>query len=256
MNTDKTLKYQLYVQREEFFYHESYDHEQFLYDAICQGNVELIEENQRKYSKYATEGKGNLSDNPVRNQIYHLVANTAVITRVCVNNGLPHETAYTLSDIYIRKADACTTTAAVMKLNDEMVLHFTRLMRELHYEAPVSLTIQKTCNYILDNLHQKLTTKILADYVGVNRTYLSTLFKREIGKTIQEYIMKKRLETAASMLVSTDFPYSSIATTLCFSSQSYFGKCFKEYYGCTPKEYRTGTKGFAKPNTDGRIAKQ
>lgn len=238
MNTDKILNYQLYVQREEYFYHEPYDHEKFLYDAICQGNVALIEENQRKYSKYAKEGKGNLSANPVRNQIYHLVANTAVITRICVNNGLPHETAYTLSDIYIRRADTCTTVDAVMKLNDEMVLHFTRLMGELRHEAPLSPVIQKSCNYILDNLHQKLTTAVLADHAGISRSHLSVLFKKEMGITIQEYIMKKRIETAASMLLSTDFSYSSIAATLCFSSQSYFGKCFKNYYGCTPKEYR------------------
>lgn len=238
MNTDKILNYQLYVQREAYFYHEPYDHEQFLYDAICQGNVALIEENQRKYSKYAKEGKGSLSDSPVRNQIYHLVANTAVITRICVSNGLPHETAYTLSDIYIRRADACTTVDAVMKLNDEMVLHFTKLMGELRHEMPLSPVIRKSCNYILDNLHQKLTIAVLADYAGISRSHLSVLFKKEMGMTIQEYIMKKRIETAASMLLSTDFSYSSIAATLCFSSQSYFGKCFKKYYGCTPKEYR------------------
>lgn len=238
MEDKEDLIYQLYVQRESEFFHEPYKNELFIYDAVKRGDTELIKENQKKYSKSAEFGKGNLSDNPLRNQIYHMIINTALITRICAEAGLPHETAYTLSDMYIRKVDNCKSVKEVMTLNDKMVLDFTSQMKQFFKKDILSVSIRKTLNYICDNLHKKITIRELADNVNLNRSYLSVLFKKEIGKSIQNYILEKRLETAENMLIYSEFAYSEIAQALCFSSQSYFCKRFKEKKGLTPKAYR------------------
>lgn len=238
MNTHKLLDYHLYLQREANFIHEPSSSESYFYDAVSRGDVKQIEENQKKYGKYCTDGKGSLSKNPVRNQIYHLVVNSALLARACVKEGLSHEIAFTLSDIYIRKADTCKTPYEVMDLNDEMVMDFTKRMQEIHTQDSGSFTIRKTTDYICSHLHEKITTALLAEKIGLNRSYLSTLFKKETGMSIQNYILKKRMETAKNMLASTDFDYADIAFSLGFSSQSYFCQCFKEYYHCTPGDYR------------------
>lgn len=238
----KSLDYQLYLQRESDFYHEPIRNEQFIYDAIKNGDVELIKENQRKYAGCSIEGKGNLSKDPLRNQIYHMIINTAIVTRICNIAGLPHETAYTLSDMYIRQADIAQNVKEVMELNDKMVLDFALQMKKLCYSDSLSPAISTTINYIIDHLGKKITTDELAKQVNLNRSYLSVLFKKEVGRSIQEYIHDKRIETAKNMLRSSDFSFSDISYTLCFSSQSYFCKCFKEITGLTPKEYRDQNK--------------
>ncbi len=238
MEEKEELNYQLYVQRENEFLHEPYKNELFIYHAVKRGDTELILENQRKYSKNAEVGKGNLSKDPLRNQIYHMIINTALITRICAEAGLPHETAYTLSDMYIRKADKCKSVKDVMALNDKMVLDFTKQMKQFLKKDIFSVAVKKTLNYICDNLHRKITVEELAQNVNLNRSYLSVLFKKETGKSIQKFILEKRLETAENMLIYSDYSYSEIAETLYFSSQSYFCKRFKESKGVTPKEYR------------------
>lgn len=238
MGLKEDLNYQLYVQRENEFFHESYKNELFIYDAVKRGDIELILENQRKYSKNADAGKGNLSKDPLRNQIYHMIINTALITRICAEAGLPHETAYTLSDMYIRKADKCKSVLDVMALNDKMVLDFAIQMKQFLKKDILSVSVRKTLNYICDNLHRKITVSELAENINLNRSYLSVLFKKEVGKSIQDYILEKRLETAENMLVYSEYSYLEISQALNFSSQSYFCKRFKEKTGITPKEYR------------------
>jgi AraC-like DNA-binding protein len=72
----------------------------------------------------------------------------------------------------------------------------------------------------------------------MNHTYISTLFKKETGVSINAYIMDKRLEEAALLLSESERPVMEIAATLAFNSQSYFTLLFRKRYGKTPKDYR------------------
>ncbi len=238
MNTHTALNYQLYLQREAHFTHQAGDVEAPFYEMVARGDVEQILENQRKYGKLESVGKGALSDSPLRNQIYHLVVNATLVSRACCKAGMSTEEAYTLTDIYIRQADQCKTPQQVMNLNDEMVLDFAKRMKALAKNGISSQTIRRVCEYICDNLHENLSVGLLARRAGLSRSYLSGLFKKETGEPLKGYIMRKRLETAAAMLKSTDASCADIAFTLSFSTQSYFTECFKKHYGCTPGEYR------------------
>ena len=231
------LEYRLYVQRENDFFHEPIKHEQFIYNAIINGDTEAILENQRKYANAKGGGKGELSDDPVRNVRYHMIVNTAVIARICISNGLPQETAYTLSDMYIRSADKAMTEREISRLNDEMTLEYAELMRE-NNRKQYSSSVKKAMDYVCNNLHLPISCKTVAEYVGHERSYFSVLFKNETGEAISAYIRRKRLETAANLLEQTDYSCSEIAAALSFSSQSHFTKLFSERYGVTPEKYR------------------
>lgn len=238
-NAQKDLEFRLYVQREHDFYHEPYENEQSIYRMIKNGDVDGIIANREKYSYVPFDsGKGNLSDDPLKNRIYHFVVNTALVTRICASAGLPHETAYTLSDIYIRRADQCKTVNEVTQVNDEMVLEFARQMKNLCKNRVLSPKIRHAINYICDNLHKKITIDELAGLTGLNKSYFCSLFKKELGLTVSKYILIRRIETAQRMLKETDHRESEISYTLGFSTQSYFCKCFKDQTGFTPHEYR------------------
>lgn len=234
----KKLDYQLYLQRENKFIHQPYTNELSFYDAIKQGNLKHITSLKEKYAGVKTEGKGTLSKNAVRNELYHFIVNIALITRNCIEGGLSQEIAYTLSDLYIQKADELKSVTAIRELNDEMVWDFTTHMAHLHTESIISQHISKCIRYIYDNLHTRLTIKNLSEYIGIHPSYLSTLFKKETGYSVHDFVQNTRLETAENMLCHTDYSYADISNTLCFSSQSHFIQLFRKKYGMTPAEYR------------------
>ena len=78
----------------------------------------------------------------------------------------------------------------------------------------------------------------LAEYVQLNETYLSKLFKKETGQSVSEYIRDRKVEEAAALLRYSEKTSVEIATDLGFSSHSYFISIFKKVMGMTPKEYR------------------
>lgn len=244
------LAYQMYLQREDYFFHQPYHNEIDFYDAVAQGDIAFIEDLKRKYpvsSQPEENGKGRLSEDPVRNERYHFVVNAAIITRKCIEAGLMQEEAYTLSDLYIQTADTLYTISELQKLNDAMVLDFAKLMQIVRKNKSYSNHIRYCIKYIHENLHTKITIPKLAEKTELNASYLSTLFKKETGMTIHAHIQKKRLETAANILSRTDHSCSAIAQSLCFSSQSHFIQTFQKFYGITPGEYRrTHAQNFSK----------
>lgn len=235
---NQNLYYKMYEQREILFFHQPHTNEEGFFDLVVSGNIEQIEENKRKYGNSPDEGKGRLSDDPLKNQIYHMIVNTALITRACISHGLPQELAYTLSDIYIKSTDKCTDVNAVMELNDRMVADFTLHMRSLRNTENVSASVYRSINYIYDNLHTKITTSHLAELAGLNRSYFSVRFKEETGFTVSNFISMARIETAKNMLIASDEPIIRISNTLCYASQSYFCSKFKEAVGVTPAVFR------------------
>lgn len=72
----------------------------------------------------------------------------------------------------------------------------------------------------------------------VNQTYLRSMFKNETQITITEYITKYRMQLARKMIQETDDKFVVIAEKVGYSDVSYFSKCFKKYFGISPKECR------------------
>lgn len=250
MKKKNPLNYQLYLQREQSFRHQPYSNELSFYTAVKNGNLAFIQKLKEQYppapdskeeilKNYDPNGKGILSKNPVRNERYHLIVNTALITRNCIEGGLSQEIAYTLSDMFIRRADETEDICALRKLNDEMVWEFTKKMLEFRTQTVNSSHIKKCIQYIYDNLHTPLTVQKLSQHLKLHPSYLSTLFKKETGYSIHAFIQNTRLETARNMLLDTEYSCAGIANTLCFSSQSHFIRLFREKYGMTPAKYRT-----------------
>lgn len=102
------------------------------------------------------------------------------------------------------------------------------------YSKPVILCM----DYIYNHLHETIHVDTLAKVVGLNRSYLSTLFKKEMGTSVSEYIVSKRMEVAKNMLRFSDYTYAEISAILAFSSQSHFNRVFRAKTGYTPKEFR------------------
>jgi len=238
MSTNRDLNYSLYVQKESGFTRTAFRSEFERYAVISSGDVEAVREHMARVKKDFFAGKGELSDNPVRNVMYHFVVSVAMVSRVCVESGMKHDVAYTLSDIYIRRGDKINTVEGLIDLLEEMQLDFAKRMRELQKEDAYSIHVRKSVDYIHENLHGKLSLKEIAGRAGLSSDYFAKLFYKEMGVTVKDYVAEAKISTAANMLIYSEHSYLDIALTLGYSSQSAFISVFKKYRGMTPKEYR------------------
>ena len=116
---------------------------------------------------------------------------------------------------------------------------YTKRMKSLRKEKICSKQIAECIDYIYDHLHTRITIETLADHVKLNPSYLSRLFKKEIGTTVRSYIQPTKIETAKNMLIYSDYTLSQISSTLAFPSQSYFTEIFRKKTGLTPTNYRS-----------------
>lgn len=238
MNTNKELNYRLYIQREENFQRTDIHRELSRYDDIKNGEVEKVIENFKETRKNFYQGKGVLSKNPVRNNIYHLVVATGVIARLCIGAGMPHDESYTLADIYIQRADEAKTPEEVIDLMEEMQIDFAQRMRHIYKKENISRYVRHSINYIYDHLDESITMEELARLENLNPSYFSKLFQKEIGTTVKKYILKTKLETAKNMLENSNHSLSDIAYSLGFSSQSAFTAAFRKEYRESPGHYQ------------------
>lgn len=234
-DADKSLCEQLITQREANFSHAPFDKELAFYESICSGNIELV---KVLASPLCSEGYGVLSKNPLTNLKYHLVVSVAMITRYCINSGMSPEQAYSMSDMYILKGDECKTEKEIHAVHSEMLVGFTKRMREIKNGRIYSKPIVKAMDYISENLHNRIMIQDVAEYLKLSVSYLSRLFKSEVNIAFSEYVNIKKIEEAASMLRFTEYSDIEISNILDFSSQSYFIKVFKKYKGMTPRVYK------------------
>ncbi len=156
--------------------------EEFLfYRAVAAGDVDKVKQNCEQGRFVEGEGVGVLSRDPVVNLKYHFVITTAMITRLCRQNGMELEQAFRLSDFYIQKLDDIHTGEEVHRLHDEMVMDYAEKMRKYSRSDTNSKHINACKEYIYSHIKERITIEDLADELGVSSGYLSRLFKKETG---------------------------------------------------------------------------
>ncbi len=241
-NIEKELLYREYVMREELVYHAPFNPEREFYETVKSGDIKKVEKSLRE-DFCAKKGLGKLSESRVQSFKYHFAITAALLSRHCIEGGMEHERAYTLSDLYIADVDKCTTLKQISALHRTMVLDYTKRMHKIRTSRVYSRHVVCTIQYIYDHLHEEICLADLADAAGINTNYLSRLFKKEVGMPIGEYISRKKIETARNMLEYSEYTPLEIANILAFSSQSYFVNVFKRYTGETPGKYRNAKQG-------------
>ena len=235
MKSEKILSHKLFLQRENAIQHQGYEIELVFYEAVKNGDFETL---KKVMQPLQSDKLGILSKNPIRNLKYHLIITLALITRFCIEGGLPHETAYTLSDIYIQQLDVCNDVESIVLLHREVTYDFTNRMKELKKTGGYSKKIHQAIDYIYDHLHEKILLDDMADILEINKSYLCELFKKETGTTINQYITKLKIEAAANMLIYGEFSTIEISNYFAFSSHSHFISVFKKLKGYTPLEFK------------------
>lgn len=107
-----------------------------------------------------------------------------------------------------------------------------------HYD---SQRIKLALDYINEHYAEPVTLEDIAASIHTSNSECCRCFKRVLGVTPFEYLLKFRIFEAAALLQTQKAAMetiSGLAASVGFNSPSYFNKKFKEYLHCTPKEYR------------------
>ena len=102
--------------------------------------------------------------------------------------------------------------------------------------------INKAIEFIQNNYHNPIKVSDIANYVCLNRSYLSTVFQNNLNMSPQKFLMEFRITKAATLLYDTDLPITNIAYSCGYSDPLAFSKAFKKIKGVSPKEYRLKKK--------------
>lgn len=99
--------------------------------------------------------------------------------------------------------------------------------------------ISKYIEYIeLNSLDYDFSIQNMAEYFKISHQQMSNTFKKETNTTLMEYVNDFRIKEAIKLIVTTDFPVSSIVTKVGYIDCSSFTRKFKKVMGVTPIEYR------------------
>lgn len=229
----------IFEHQEQELPHNPYDQEVRELDSIRHGDVEMF--NRSLAETYRGE-VGQLAKNQVRQAKNIAICVIALASRAAISGGMIPEEAFSMVDGYIMKIEDMNNAVKIDSMMRQAEYEFAECVAEIHKNQQKNEQknelVEWTKNYIYQNLHSDIVIGEIGQKIGVNTSYLSDLFHKVEGTTIQQYICKEKIRLAENMLRYSDYEVKEIASYLSFCSQSYFGNIFRQQTGMTPARYR------------------
>jgi two-component system response regulator YesN len=98
--------------------------------------------------------------------------------------------------------------------------------------------IKKAVIYIRKNLYENISLKDIAGELHVNSSYLSRVFKKNIGQNITEYIHESKINESLALVKSKSHEIIEIANIFGYCNTAYFSTQFKKVMGISPREFQ------------------
>lgn len=213
---------------------QRYAYENEIMSAVASGNDHKVAKYLSVFSTTNFDKRVSDSNRNLKN--YCIVLNT--LFRKAAEQGGVHPLY--LDEVSTGFAIRIEQTSSIGKLQDlmsEMLMSYCRLVRK-HSTRQYSSTVQKTISLIEYDLSSNLSLSSLATTQNISPGYLATIFKKETGMTVTEYIIDKRITLAMQLLKTTRLQVQTVALHCGIMDVQYFSKVFKKKTGMTPKSYR------------------
>ena len=165
-----------------------------------------------------------------------------VISRAALEGGADMNSIYLVNPQYISDFFALDTIEDVCYALTKILRKFSEETFNLTKVKHIDL-LSKAISYIRANYMHKITLEDVAEYIFLSPSYLSKIFKDEMGTNFNRYLTSVRIEKSRVLLLSQELSISEIAEMSGFFDQSYFNKVFKRETGVTPKKYRESRGG-------------
>lgn len=178
---------------------------------------------------------------PIRNAKNYAIIMNTLLRKSAENGGVHPVYLDRISSEFAVKIEQVSSSADTSELMRDMFRAYCRLVRK-HSMKNLSSVTQKAILLIDSDLSASLSLRSIAESQGISLGYLSTVFKKDTGKTVSEYIRDKRIKHAEHLLSTTRLQVQTVALHCGIMDVQYFSKIFKKQTGKTPKEYRESIK--------------
>jgi len=98
--------------------------------------------------------------------------------------------------------------------------------------------VQRAVGHIEANFEDACSLQALADVAGLSRFHFVRMFGAVVGQTPNQYLINTRMRAASDRLMTTRTPIAQIAFEVGFNDISHFYSCFRDAFGCTPRQWR------------------
>ena|GEM_PF-811392 len=230
--------------------HHDWEYERQLLRYIAEGRSEQLAALVKEPDFFARVGLLS-KKSELQNQKYLAITAVTLATRYAMEGGLPSETAYHLSDVYIQKLDELHRSREVDAMLKRALIEFAEQVRAFHLKD-CSMTVKRLVNYLQNHIYDPLDLDKLAVLSGYTADYLTRRFKLELGQTVHDYATALKIREAQSLILYSPMRLSEISHRLHFCDQSHFTKVFKKHVGCTPKQYELAGGSPRRPRPDAK----
>ena len=148
----------------------------------------------------------------------------------------------------LKKLDEVKQTAIlnILRTNnkDELKIQFLRYLSDISEEIENQKktdsdgSIPIVLDYLNNNYSLDISLNDVAKNVNLSYTYLSKVFKDEIGKSFVDYLTELRIEKSMKLLANQNLSIKEICQKIGYNDPNYYSKAFKKVTGMTPTEYR------------------
>ena len=213
---------------------QNYASENQLIEAVSKGKLHQVTAVASAVFNNGAEPR--LADS-LRDRKNYLVILKTLLRKAAEYGGVHPLHIHRLSSHFSTQIENTRTIKESFSLQEEMIRSFCLLVKE-HSLSKYSYYVGQTITLVQFDLTADLRLKTIAEKINVNPSYLSSLFHREYGCTLTEFINKKRIEKGILLLRMTSKPVQEIAAECGIQDVNYFIKLFKKRTSFTPNQYR------------------
>lgn len=213
---------------------ERYQIEDQLLDAISHGNL------TKALSVADTMASMRLaprSESELRNRKNLMITFNSLLRRTAYEAGVHPFYIDAVSSNYARLIEQSQTVAEILDISPYMVRSYCDLV-EKRSMSSYSEPVRQILVTVDASLTGDLSLKRFAEELFLNTSYLSTLFKKEVGMTLTDYVNKNRIDYAKKLLKSTTLSIQDIAIQCGIPDIHYFTRLFRREMGMSPREWR------------------
>ena len=161
----------------------------------------------------------------------------ALSSRAIIEAGADCEMVFRIMDQYKTELKRKNTIEELIEYTYKTLCRLFEYIYLTNKDDYISV-LKEVRKYIDIHYSEKLSIEEIAKEVYLSPSYLCTLFKKNAGNTIHDYILRVRIEKSIEFMQDRSLSLKDIMKKCGFKSQSYYTKAFREMIGVTPGQYR------------------